>query len=71
MYYVERRINGILHYQTIPDGEWKPVLPSKLNEKLFETEIKYLRVCNELFTVKNDLHEIRLKLDSIFGIGDK
>lgn len=65
MYYVEKRINGILHYKNSPTGKWYPVLPSRLNEKLLETENKYKEVCEELYQLKLVRIEFKRKIEEI------
>ena len=34
MYYEERVINGVLHFRTQPNGEWRQMSPEQLTAKL-------------------------------------
>jgi hypothetical protein len=38
MYYVEKVINGVLHYKTTPNGKWKPVSTEVLTKRVIEAE---------------------------------
>ena len=38
MYYVEKVINGVLHYKTTPNGKWKPISVEELTKRVVEAE---------------------------------
>lgn len=38
MYYVEKVINGVLHYKTTPNCKWKPISVEELTRRLVASE---------------------------------
>ena len=54
MYYTEKLINGILHYQLTPDGEWQEVKKEHLSKRVVKAEKKV-----------NELRELIEKLQAV------
>jgi len=52
MYYKEKIINGILHYKTTPEGEWKEVSKETLSKRLQEAETKVLKLTEIIEKIK-------------------
>lgn len=47
MYYVEKSINGKLHYKNLPKGEWIEFSVEKLNKRIVDLEKSLLDLYNE------------------------
>lgn len=58
MYYAERWIDGLLHYKTTPDGEWRPfsirMYANRIEER--EKEIMCLKYEQEKQDKQKDLY---------------
>jgi hypothetical protein len=56
MYYVEKIIDNVLHYQTTPDGEWKPLTPEELTQLLIHEQWEVIDLKKEIerlnYTIK-------------------
>lgn len=47
MYYEEQIINGVLHYRTIPHGDFKPMGTEQLTHKILEVRELYKELLNK------------------------
>ena len=54
MYYEEQVINGILHWRSSPDGEWKPCRPEEITTRLLEAKSKSDALTAQLETCEHE-----------------
>lgn len=50
MFYEEKVIDGVLHYRTSPDGDWRAKTAEQLTEMLETLSGNTPAACNFLFT---------------------
>lgn len=55
MYYKEKIIDDVLHCQTTPDGEWKPLTAKQLTQLLTHEEWKVIDLEREVAELKRKL----------------
>lgn len=62
MYYKEKIINGVLHYQHSPNGSWYPFSAVQLSERATRLKNKVESQNIQLGSVKNKVAELRKEI---------
>lgn len=59
MYYKERIIGSCMHYQSVPNGRWYPVVASALTQQLIDSRSYVKELKDEIEKLRNELQATR------------
>jgi hypothetical protein len=59
MYYAEKIIDGVLHYQTTPDGKWTPYTTQQLSTMVKTAETDVMAKEKELIALRDEIYYLK------------